>query len=308
MPSPTLAELRLLDSAVRLGSFSAAARELGISQQAVSSRIRGLERLAGVELVRRSPAGVVPTADGDAVLAWARDVLAAADRLDEGLAGLRGAPGRTLRVAASQTIAAHLLPGWLVELRNAQSIAGLTPAETALRTANSSDVVALVRGGEVDLGFIESPEAPADLGAVAVGHDRMVAAVAPEHPWAGATAIPLSDLATTALVARESGSGTRAAFEEAVVRALGREPNPPLVTLATEAAVRSAVARGVAPAVLSELTVHDDVRLGRIRAIPIAPGPIRRPFTAIWRGSRRDLSGVRRELVAIAAAYDGSDV
>lgn len=301
MPSPTLVELRFLDSAVRLGSFSAAARELGVTQQAVSSRIRGLERLAGVDLVRRSPGGVTPTADGDAVLAWARDVLTAADRLDEGLAGLRGAPGRTLRVAASQTIAAHLLPGWLVELRNAQGLAGRTPDETALRTANSREVVALVRGAEVDLGFIESPAAPRDLGSVAVRRDRMVVAVAPEHPWADRPAVPLSELAETALVAREAGSGTRAAFEDAVARSRGYAPAPPLVALATEAAVRSAAARGVAPAVLSELTVYDDVRLGRIRAVPIDP-PIERPLTAIWRGSRRDLDGARRELVAIAAA------
>ncbi|UOR01167.1 LysR family transcriptional regulator [Leucobacter allii] len=301
MPGASLIELRVLESAARLGSLSAAARELRVTQQAVSHRIRTLERLAGVELLRRSPAGATPTPEGDAVLAWARDVLTAADRLDEGLAGLRGSPARALRIVASQTIAAHLLPEWLVELRRAQTRAGSSPDATALRTANSREAIAAVRGGEADLGFVECPDAPHDLGSLPVRRDRMVVAVAPDHTWAARDAVSLAELASIPLVAREEGSGTRDAFERAAARAVGGAPRAPLVTLATEAAVRSAAAQGVAPAVLSELAVRDDVRLGRIRAVPIGPEPLERPLTAVWRGSRRDLAGARRALVAIAA-------
>jgi DNA-binding transcriptional LysR family regulator len=75
--------------------------------------------------------------------------------------------------------------------------------------------------------------------------------------------------------------------------------------------VRSAVAQGVAPAVLSPLTVRDDVRLGRIVARAITPR-VTRAFTAVWRGTDRDLVGRRRRLVEIATAsgegVDGVDV
>lgn len=301
--TPDLIDLRCFEAALRTGSLSAAGRELGVSQQAVSARLRGLERLIGNTLVMRSPAGVSPTPTGDALLAWAREVLDAAARLDEGIASLTGDRPGTLVVGASQTVAAHLLPTWLLNLRRAQLAVGAEPSEVTLRTANSTEIVTAVRAGELDLGFIETPDAPRGLGSAVVGRDRMVVAVAAGHEWSARDSVALSEVAGVALVTREAGSGTRAAFEAAVAERLGRQAHAPALALATEAAVRSAVAQGVAPAVLSELTVRDDVRLGRIVALPIGPDPLERPFTAVWRGSAQDLTGLRRELVALAGSH-----
>lgn len=302
MATPSLTDLRFLESAARTGSLSAAARELGVTQQAVSARLRALERLIDVELLRRSHSGIALTAAGEVVLAEGRAVLAASARLDDAIASLRGPAAERIAVGASQTIASHLLPDWLLQLRRAQTGEGRPPTAVELRTANSEAIVAMVRSGALDLGFIEAPEAPRGLGTAVVREDRMVLALAPDHPWAGRGSVTLDEVAGIPLVAREEGSGTRAAFESAARAALGRAPADPLVTLATEAAVRSAVAHGVAPAVLSELTVQDDVRLGRIRAVGFSPEEVRRPFSAIWRGTRRDLTGARRELVAIAGS------
>lgn len=298
--SPSLAELRVFDCVVRRGSFSAAARELGLSQQAVSARLRGFERLIEIELLLRSPAGVVLTESGEAVIAWAREVLEASTRLDEAIAGLRGqSVAQTLMIAASQTIAGHRLPGWLLRSRSEQLAAGQAAAVVALRTGNSEEVATLVRDGVADIGFIESPTLPVDLASQMVQEDHMVLAVPPEHPWADRKSIPLEEVSRIGLVTREEGSGTRAAFEHSA-RTLGFTLGDPAVTLSTEAAVRSAVIQGVAPAVLSELTVQDDLRLNRMRVIPIDP-PITRPFTAIWRGSQRDLTGFNRRMVSIAS-------
>jgi DNA-binding transcriptional LysR family regulator len=66
--------------------------------------------------------------------------------------------------------------------------------------------------------------------------------------------------------------------------------------------VRSAAIAGIAPAVLSELAVADDVALGRLRALELEPVPLRRPITAVWQGGARDLHGLARELVDVAVA------
>lgn len=300
---PELAELELLDAVARSGSLSAAARELGVSQQAVSSRLRGMERRLGLPLMTRSPGGAAPTPEGETLLSAAREVLAAARRLGETVDGLRGSRSRTLSVAASQTIAAHLLPGWVLAMRRGQIERGSAPAESELRTGNSAEVIRLVRAGTADLGFIESPVVPSGLGIRRLRTDRMSLVVAPEHPWAErAGGVALVELAGTALVAREVGSGTREAYEVAVRARLGREPVGPAVVLSTEAAVRSAVAGGLGPAVLSELTVADDLRLGRVREVALLGEPITRPLAVIWRGSERDLFGAARELVEAAEA------
>lgn len=303
MSAPTLIDLRHFESVIRNGSISRAAKDLGVTQQAVSYRLRNLERLLGLELVQRSPFGVTATDAGTVVLTEAREVLAASTRLEVAASVLRGELATaTLSVGASQTIAAHLLPAWLMELRRRQAEAGTAMTAVALRTANSEDIIAMVRKGAIDLGFIEQPALPRGLGSALLREDHMVVAVAPGHPWASRTTVSLGELADEPLVARELGSGTRAAFEATVLSELGRPARSPLLSLATEAAVRSAVGAGVAPAVLSELTVRDDARLDRIRVLGVTPRAITRPFRAIWQGSKRDLLGTARELVAIAAA------
>ncbi|GGF32591.1 LysR family transcriptional regulator [Microbacterium sorbitolivorans] len=308
MSSPTLVDLRYFEASVRTGSISRAARELRVTQQAVSYRVRGLERILGLDLVTRSPFGITPTEAGEALLEASQEVLGAAERLDVLAAALRGtaAEASSFSVAASQTIASHLLPGWVMALRNSRQQRGAASVAVGLRTANSEEVIGLVRDGTVDLGFIEQPDVPRDLGSAIVGEDHMLVAVHPDHPWASRDGIPLDELAREALVSRERGSGTRATFESAVLREVGTVAAEPALVLATEAAVRSAVATGVAPAVVSWLTVHDDVRLHRMVTLPITPDAVSRPFTAIWRGSSRDLRQGARELVSIAAAHPGA--
>ncbi|KRA25460.1 hypothetical protein ASD65_14300 [Microbacterium sp. Root61] len=299
--TPHVAAMKVLEAVIRTGSISAAARELGVSQQSVSARVRSFERLLGVELIVRSPSGVVPTFDGEAVLSWAADVLAAVDRFGTAAELLRDSPDRVLRVAASQTVAAHLLPGWVMGLRRQQLASDRTPVQTQLRTGNSAQVVELLHAGEIDLGFIETPVLPQGLGHSTVAVDRLIPVVSPVHPWAGRREVDIAELADTPLVAREEGSGTREAWERAVRLILTRAAVEPCLVLSSTAAVRSAVAEGIAPAMLSELAVADDILLGRIHPLEIQGHAITRPLTALWRGGARDLLGSARELVDAAS-------
>lgn len=287
-------------SAARLGSLSAAARELTMTQQAVSARLRRLEQIVGLTLMVRSPRGVTLTADGEAVLADTRDVLDALARLDSTVQTLTDSQTATLHVGASQTIAAHLLPSWLMAARRDRPDSG---PEVALCTANSESIIAMVRAHEIDLGFVECPQIPGDVSSTTIGTDDMVVAVAPTHPWARRSRVSVGELATTSLVGREEGSGTRAALERALHRVTGHPAAAPTMVFATEAAVRSAVVHEVAPAVLSRLTITDDIDLGRIVAVPIRPEPVRRPFTAIWPGTSGRLDGLAADLVRTALRH-----
>ncbi|MGW2279953.1 LysR family transcriptional regulator [Streptomyces sp. NPDC001770] len=114
---PDLGALELLLAVARLGSLGRAARDLGISQPAASSRIRTMERQLGVALLDRSPRGSTLTDAGALVTDWARRVVEAAEAFDAGAQALRDRRDSRLRVAASMTIAEYLLPGWLIALR-----------------------------------------------------------------------------------------------------------------------------------------------------------------------------------------------
>jgi DNA-binding transcriptional LysR family regulator len=296
-----LGALRALREVSRHGSIAAAAAVLGVSQQALSARMRNLERAVGLTLLARTPSGSHLTEQGQLVVGWAEDVLDAADRLEAGLRSIRAGVSHRLAIAASQTIAEHLVPHWLVELRAAEQAAGYAPTVVELTVANSTGVIDLIRDVKARLGFIETPHLPADLVVTHVRDDEMLVVSAPGHPWAGRRSpLPLAEFAATPLVMREAGSGTRVTLTDHLAA-----QHPPLhariaMELGTSAAVRSAIAAGVGPGVLSRLAVRDDLVLGRLVAIEVAGPPLTRPLTAVWRHDLDPLPPEGARLLAVA--------
>lgn len=298
---PEIGALDLLLSVARLGSLGRAAREHGISQPAAGSRVRHLERLLGLSLIERSALGSRLTPEGAVVADWARDVVDAAAELDAGVSALRTGHDTRLRIAASMTVAEYLVPSWLVELRVRRP-----QATVALRVVNSSKVARLVQAGDADVGFIEGPEVPDDLQCSVVGLDRLQLVVAPGHKWARRRRpVTAAELAATALVHREPGSGTRYTLE-AVLAAHGPVP-PPLVELSSTTAIKAAVEAGVGPAVLSSLAVADELAHGRLVAVAVAGVEVGRALRAVWPAGRH-VTGVMRDVLAVAARRQGEQV
>jgi DNA-binding transcriptional LysR family regulator len=290
--------LRALREVGRHGSIAAAAAALGTSQQALSARMRTLERALRLTLLSRTTSGSRLTDQGKLVLGWAEDVLDAADRLDAGIRSIRSGVTHRLAVAASQTNAEHLVPHWLIELRASEEADGYPPTVVELTVANSTGVIALIWDGNADIGFIETPHLPAGLSAERVREDELLVVVAPGHPWSRRRRpLTFTELARTPLVMREAGSGTRDTLAGYLAAHVPPLAATPAIELATSAAVRSAISAGVGPGVLSRLAVRDDLVLGRLTAVEVEGPPLKRALTAVW---RRELTPEGRRLLAVA--------
>lgn len=293
-----LAALRALTLVADEGSISAAAARLGVSQQAVSLRIRGLESALSVRLLARSARGSHLTPAGELVVGWAAPLLTASDEFARAVDSFRTDRGKTMRIAASLTIAEHLLPEWITLWRTSS---GEEAPVVQLTAANSSAVIDSVREGATDLGFIETPTVPTDLGSVTVGHDTIEVVVPRTHPWAASGRVTMRELAKSPLVLREPGSGTRQALEDAVAAAGFPLRSEPAAVLSTTLGVRSAIMAGIAPGALSALAVSEDIRSGRLVRVRLRDMRIERPLTAIWAG-RRPSRSARDFLRALADA------
>lgn len=298
---PELAAFEVLLAIARTGSLGAAGRELGLTQQAVSSRLASIEAQTGVRLVQRGHRGSQLTAAGAVVAEWADQLLDVAQRVDAGLASLRSESHSRITVAASLTIAEQLMPRWLVLLQADAARRGVAAPQVILTAANSDQVIAAVHDGSADLGFIESPGTPAGLRSRVIANDELVTVVPPEHKWARCSApVSPAQLNDTALVSREPGSGTREALSAALRSALGpasRQADP-----AIELSSAAAMLAGAGPAVMSRLAVEDDLTLGRLREVPIAGLDLRRELRAIWSGGRTPPAGAVRDLLSHIAA------
>ena len=301
---PPIAALEVLLAIARTGSLSLAAREVGVSQQAVSSRIRSLEAQTGVSLVSRTARGSTLTPAGVVVAGWADRLVEVARELDAGLAALRDDRRTRLRISASLTIAEQLLPGWLVSHHAAARRRNEAPAEVVLTATNSVTVIEQVRSGDADLGFTEGPTIPKGLRSKVIGHDELLVVVRPDHPWARRRQpVTAAELAGTPLVSREEGSGTRHALIVALASALGAPESgiPIALALSTTSAVRAAVVAGAGPAVLSELAVSDDLASGRLARVSVVGIDLRRALRAVWVGSRVPPAGAARDLLGHVA-------
>ena len=300
---PELGALALLVAVADHGGLGAAARQLGVAQPNASRSLARLERSLGLPLLVRRPQGSTLTPAGLAVSGWARTVLAAMDDLQRGAAALAGAPGKRLVVAASQTVAEYLLPGWLAGLRS-----GGQQAQIDIRVLNSAGVLDGVRSGDLGIGFVETSGTVRGLHSRTVARDQLVAVVASGHPWARRRRpVTAAELAATPLVVRERGSGTRDVLERALRGALGPEAAivAPALELPSNAAVRIATLTGTAPAVLSRLAVADAVASGSLRQVDVELD-LTRAIRAVWAGPRA-LTGVRAELLrATAGGRPGS--
>ncbi len=295
LPDPLT--LQLLVDVARSGSLRAAASQAGISEPAASRRLRQLEAELGLALVERSPTGSRLTTDGTAVTTWAERVLASYGDLARGVATLRTDRASQLRIAASLTVAEYLLPSWLAPLQRAG-------VAVSLRMANSAEIPGLLLDAQVDVGFVEGALAPPGLQGRTVWRDRLTLVVAPTHPWARRRS-PLAPrhLGKVALISREPGSGTRQVLDRALAAYGVHARVAP--ELASTTAIKAAAIAGLGPAVLSRLTVQDELAAGRLVEVPVEGVDWHRSLRALWRRGGELTDAARQLLAAIPARRPG---
>ncbi len=252
--------------------MTAAARALNVTQSAASAAVAALEERHAVKLFHRVGRGIVLTEAGEAFLTEARGVLARASAAEAALDDLSGLKRGTLRVVASQTIAAYWLPPMLASFRRLHPGLGIE-----LAIGNTGQAADRVRDGEADLGIVEGETDDPALARWRIGEDRLVLVQAEPFP---ADAVDTDWLRGVRWVMREHGSGTRSTLERHL-RARGVDPAALDVALVlpSNESVRTAVEAGAGVAVLSSLVVAPSIAAKRLCAAPIDLPP--RPFYAL---------------------------
>lgn len=259
--SMTLEQLRLFVAVAEREHVTAASRALHVTQSAVSAAIAALEERHGVKLFHRVGRGINLTEAGRLFLPQARAVLARAAMAQTVLEEVGGLRRGTLRLVASQTIAAYWLPPILVAFR------GLYPdVEVDLAISNTLDAASRVRDGSMELGIVEGLVEDPALAQWRVGEDHLtIIQVGSDVPHK----MSREWLCAAQWVMREPGSGTRAALEEYLGQ-LGVTPRDMHVSLVlpSNEAVRTAIEAGAGVGSLSSLVVAPALLAGTLHAVP----------------------------------------
>jgi DNA-binding transcriptional LysR family regulator len=250
-----LDHLQTFADVVRLGSFSAAAARLNLTQPAVSLQIRQLEQKLGVRLIERVGRKATPTAAGRDLLAHGGRIDAAVNAaLEEVAQHARSVTGR-VRIGIGATACIHILPPVLSDLRRR-----FPQLELVVNTGNAPDILRAIADNSLDLGLVTLPPPRRDGRSSGSGGNRALevtpllrddfVAIAPlKHP---SLALPEpatpAALAALPLVIPEPGGNTRSLIDGWFAGA-GLVPKPGMELDSVEA-IKQLVGAGLGCAVL----------------------------------------------------------
>ena len=274
MSSLDLRALRTFLAVARRRNFTHAAKEVGLTQPAVSMQMHQLERTLNAPLFKKVGRGLCLTDAGEALRERAVGVLAAARGAEEAVASVAGLQRGRMSVGASTTPGIYLLPSILARFR--AKYPGIT---VSLDIDNSGAIAEKVASGELDLGFVGWELDSREVEAEKICDDELVVIGAPEMRKLTAEAF-----AAERFLQREEGSATRA-LAEAWFRERGYDSRPAMELNSPEA-VKRAVAAGLGVSVISRLAIGWETAQRRLRVLPVPGFPIRRPlFRIVRRGS-----------------------
>src|SRR5918993_413142 len=174
-----LHQLEYLLAVAEEGSFSKAARRLGVAQPSLSQQVKKLEDALGHRLLDRLPKGVVPTEAGRQLLEHARRVLAEIADARRRIGDTPGHVTGSLAVGAIPTIAPFLLPNVLRRFAARWPEVKLSVVEDV-----TDRLLGAVERGELDVAVMSSADVPATVHCEKIGTEPLRLMLPAAHPLA----------------------------------------------------------------------------------------------------------------------------
>ncbi|MFC1228074.1 MULTISPECIES: LysR family transcriptional regulator [Streptomyces] len=268
--------LRVLRAVAATGSFSAAARELGCTQPAVSQQMKALEASVGTPLLVRTGREMRMTQAGDALVRHAAGILAGLTAAEEEVAAIAGLRAGRVRLVSFPSGSSTLVPTALAALRGAHP-----GTRVSLEEAEPPRSVAMLREGDCDVALAFRYEGAAgaeewdDLVVRPLLTDRLVALLPERHPLAHRDSLAIGELAEEPWIA--GCPRCRGQLVE-VCETAGFIPR---IDFATDdyPAVAGLVGAGLGVAVLPQLAI-ESVRPRGVRTVALEPA-VRREIVAL---------------------------
>lgn len=273
MRNVTLRQMRVFSAVARYRSFTRAARELHLTQPAVSQQIKLLEQEAGLPLFEHIGREIQVTAAGQELLRYATQVTDLLREAGETLAAMRGLKRGVLKLGAVST-AKYFVPSLL---------SAFAPAypDVTIRfvVGNREEVIKSLAANEIDLAIMGRP--PRELATIAAPFAKhpLVVIAAASHPLAKKRHIPLKQLSNENFVIREEGSGTRAAMGH-VFKAQGASYRTSMEVSSNET-IKQAVMAGMGLSFISMHTVMLELATGKLVTLNVTGLPVMRDWFLI---------------------------
>jgi LysR family transcriptional regulator, transcriptional activator of the cysJI operon len=184
-------------------SFTKAAKELHITQPAVTNNIKELETTLGVTLFNREQNGIILTEAGKILLKYSKRMDEAYKQMEYEIGLMKNSFSGRLKIGASTTIEQYVLPPILAQFNQKHP-----DIEILMYNNNTMHVEKDVMQHSIDLGIIEGNTGTKEFKYIPFMDDEIVAIAHTSQPVSKKIQISLDELKKTPLVVREIGSGS----------------------------------------------------------------------------------------------------
>ncbi|MCE1245974.1 MAG: LysR family transcriptional regulator [Firmicutes bacterium] len=282
--------LKTFLTVVRCGSLTGAAKELLISQPAVTLQIHKLEQEYNETLFYRRERGTELTPAGRVLYNFAQRIDSLYGEAQDELNSLRGEFHGILKVGATLTIGEYVLPPVMGRYKD-----GHPHTDILLEVENTGRIVEKVASGTLDCGLVEGPFENGMIKSEKLAGDELVFVCSSRHYPENIKEIEIHQLFTESFILREPGSGTRLVFENALRKA-GFDPAELkiLMQLGSTQSIKALVSENIGVTVISERTVQTEIRSGILKQIKIPSLDLHRSFEFIFKKDVRISSITRR--------------
>ncbi len=268
-------------------SVTRAARQLHLSQSAVSHHLRALEERIGTRLFRRESRRMALSLVGEEFVASARHILGEMRRADSRLSVLARTGRKLLTIGTECYTSYHWLPSLAESFKR-----GAPAYELRISLDANLRVVPALLNGELDLAILNSPGEHGDLAYETLLRDELVLLVATSHQLAGRASVRPGDLEGETLLLHASPNNRSSVVDEFLAPA-GVVPASVQYVLLTEAIVEMARA-GLGIAALARWMIQPHLRTQSVKAVRLGPSGLRRDWRIAFRRADPRLAELRK--------------
>jgi len=253
-------QLRIFYSVARNNSVTLAAKELFLTQPAVSIQIHLLEEDHSVKLFNRSGKGITITEEGKLLLSYAERIFNLSDEMEEALWQMKSLDRGRLKIGSSRTIGSYYLPQ-LFEIFKLK----YPHIEIQMDISNSSRVIEEILSFQNDIGFIGIDYFHKNLVLKPFIKERLVLITPTDYELTHKKAISYKDLNGQKMIMREKGSGTMELIKQELIK--NKVSVETVMELGSNEAIKRAVEAGVGVSIISNNVVKREKDQGRIKVL-----------------------------------------
>lgn len=274
----TLHQLQVFGAVARNLSMTKTAKELNMTQPAVSIQIKQLQDALGIPLLEVIGRKIYLTEAGRHLHKMQQSINNEIESFYATISQLKGGLEGTLTISAAST-AKYFLPYLLGEFQQRYP-----NIQISLKVTNRDEVLGHLKENEYDLAILTQVPDDRSIDVIPFLDNPLVMCSSPNHPLADQSDITIQQLKNEPFIFREPGSGTRIVMERFLAK--HNISSKPIMELGTNEAVKQAIMGGIGISLISKLSLENEFKLNKIAILDVKKTPIQTRWHALSRKAK----------------------